>query len=290
MLSIDAENQRLSLGLKQLQTGIWKEFFDAHHVGDIVEGKVVRLTNFGAFVELADGIEGLIHVSEFDSSQGGEKLELRAGETYQMKIIRLVPEERKIGLSIRALKDAGVPRRLGGLHRIDRPPGSDAGGSLQASEVKGSGLRALGSGLWASMSPEAQSPEPSVQSPQPSSMTKAELVEEVSRVSDLTKKHSEVIVDTVFKSIVDALHRGEKIELRGFGSFRLRQREPRKGRNPKTGDKVDVPPKKVPYFKPGKELKDLINRAIEEAGADGDPDRLVVNPWIASGRPGVCPT
>ena len=87
------------------------------------------------------------------------------------------------------------------------------------------------------------------------SMTKAELVEEVSRVSDLTKKHSEVIVDTVFKSIIDALHRGEKIELRGFGSFRLRKREPRKGRNPKTGDKVDVPPKKVPYFKPGKELK-----------------------------------
>ena len=67
------------------------------------------------------------------------------------------------------------------------------------------------------------------------SMTKAELVEEVSRVSDLTKKHSEVIVDTVFKSIIDALHRGEKIELRGFGSFRLRRREPRKGRNPKTG-------------------------------------------------------
>ena len=92
------------------------------------------------------------------------------------------------------------------------------------------------------------------------SMTKAELVEEVSRVSDLTKKHSEVIVDTVFRSIITALHRGEKIELRGFGSFRLRRREPRKGRNPKTGDKVDVPPKKVPYFKPGKELKELINQ------------------------------
>ena len=105
VLSIDAENQRLSLGLKQLQTGIWKEFFDQHKVGDVVEGKVVRLTNFGAFVELSDGIEGLIHVSEFDSSQGGEKLELRTGENYQMKIIRLVPEERKIGLSIRALKD-----------------------------------------------------------------------------------------------------------------------------------------------------------------------------------------
>src|SRR4029453_19122717 len=109
------------------------------------------------------------------------------------------------------------------------------------------------------------------------SMTKAELVEEVSRVSDLTKKHSEVIVETVFQSIIDALHRGEKIELPGFGSFLLRQREPRKGRNPKTGDKVDVPPKKVPYFKPGKELKDLLNRdadadAPADAGTPPSPD------------------
>ena len=102
-------------------------------------------------------------------------------------------------------------------------------------------------------------------------MTKADLVEEVSKVSDLTKKHSEVIVDTVFQSIIDALHRGEKIELRGFGSFRLRQRESRKGRNPKTGDKVDVPPKRVPYFKPGKELKDLINR-------ESDDDVLATSP------------
>ena len=109
-------------------------------------------------------------------------------------------------------------------------------------------------------------------------MTKAELVEEVSRVSDLTKKHSEVIVDTVFNSIVAALHRGEKIELRGFGSFRLRKRQPRKGRNPKTGDRVDVPPKQVPYFKPGKELKDLINQTpfapeLSTAIGDGQGDR-----------------
>ena len=95
------------------------------------------------------------------------------------------------------------------------------------------------------------------------SMTKAALVEEVSRVADLTRKHSEVIVDTVFRSIILALRRGEKIELRGLGSFRLRQRESRKGRNPKTGDRVDVPPKKVPYFKPGKELKELINREMQ---------------------------
>jgi small subunit ribosomal protein S1 len=107
VLNIDAENQRLSLGLKQLATDIWDDFFSRHHVGDTIEGKVVRMTNFGAFVELDDGIEGLIHVSEFDDSRqakGDEKIDLKVGETYPMKIIRLAPEERKIGLSIRALK------------------------------------------------------------------------------------------------------------------------------------------------------------------------------------------
>ena len=99
-------------------------------------------------------------------------------------------------------------------------------------------------------------------------MTKAALVEEGARVAELTKKHSEVIVDAVFESIINALQRGEKIELRGFGSFRLRRREPRKGRNPKTGDRVDVPSKRVPYFKPGKELKELINNKELEKGPD----------------------
>jgi small subunit ribosomal protein S1 len=104
VLSIDAENQRLSLGLKQLATDIWDDFFSRHHVGDTVEGKVTRMTNFGAFVELDEGIEGLIHVSEFDESHGAEKIDLQVGNSYQMKIIKLSPQERKIGLSIRALK------------------------------------------------------------------------------------------------------------------------------------------------------------------------------------------
>jgi small subunit ribosomal protein S1 len=104
VLNIDAENQRLSLGLKQLATDVWDEFFSRHNVGEVVEGRVVRLTNFGAFVELADGVEGLIHVSEFDDAQGQEKVELEVEKSYQMKIIKLSPAERKIGLSIRALK------------------------------------------------------------------------------------------------------------------------------------------------------------------------------------------
>jgi integration host factor subunit beta len=91
-------------------------------------------------------------------------------------------------------------------------------------------------------------------------VTKAELVDEVGREAALTRKHSEVIVDAVFSTIVDALQRGDKIELRGFGSFRVRRRGSRTGRNPKTGQGVVVPAKKVPYFKPGKELRELLNR------------------------------
>jgi integration host factor subunit beta len=91
-------------------------------------------------------------------------------------------------------------------------------------------------------------------------MTRAELVEDVARQSQLTRRQSEVIVDAVFSSILDSLRRGDKIELRGFGSFRIRQRASRSGRNPKTGEGVVVPPRKVPTFKPGKDLRELINR------------------------------
>ncbi len=104
VLNVDPDNQRLSLGLKQLATDIWDEFFEHNHVGSVVEGKVVRITNFGAFVELAEGIEGLIHVSEFDEESGRDRVELKVDEVTSMKIIKLSPAERKIGLSIRALK------------------------------------------------------------------------------------------------------------------------------------------------------------------------------------------
>ena len=90
-------------------------------------------------------------------------------------------------------------------------------------------------------------------------MTKADLVDGVSRAVEMGRKESEVIVETVFGSIVKALHQENKIEIRGFGSFRTRQRKPRLGRNPKTGAQVEVPAKRVPYFKPSKDLKDLVN-------------------------------
>jgi len=90
-------------------------------------------------------------------------------------------------------------------------------------------------------------------------MTKADLIEEVAKISELTRKDSEVVVETIFDSIVHSLRVGDKIEIRGFGSFRTRERKARVGRNPKTGEKVEVAAKKIPFFKPSKELKDVVN-------------------------------
>jgi integration host factor subunit beta len=90
-------------------------------------------------------------------------------------------------------------------------------------------------------------------------VTKADLIEEVIRVTELSRKDAETVVETVFESIIDALQKNDKIEIRGFGSFRNHERRGRTGRNPKTGAKVEVPAKRIPRFKPSKELRDFIN-------------------------------
>ena len=94
-------------------------------------------------------------------------------------------------------------------------------------------------------------------------MTKADLVDKVTALGDLTRRDGEVIVDTLFEAVIGALKSGDKIEIRGFGSFRTRQRNARVGRNPKTGEKVEVPAKRVPFFKPSKELRDTVNKKTE---------------------------
>jgi integration host factor subunit beta len=108
-------------------------------------------------------------------------------------------------------------------------------------------------------------------------LTKADLIEEILRITELPRKESETIVETIFDSIIGSLQKGQKIEIRGFGSFRTRERRGRIGRNPKTGAKVEVPAKKIPFFKPSKELKDFVNSAEAQASsatrAGGDSPR-----------------
>jgi len=102
--AIDVENRRLSLSIKDLEPNAWDKFFDSHHLGDLVTGKVTRFANFGAFVELEDGIEGLCHVSELSENHVDKPEDaVKQGQTLQFKILKMDREARKIGLSARAV-------------------------------------------------------------------------------------------------------------------------------------------------------------------------------------------
>ncbi len=100
VLGVEPENRRLSLGIKQLQPDVWESFFATHRVGDTVHGKILRTAQFGAFVEIAEGVEGLCHVSE--AGEGGDHSKLEQGLEHDFKIIKINVEEKKVGLSLRA--------------------------------------------------------------------------------------------------------------------------------------------------------------------------------------------
>jgi small subunit ribosomal protein S1 len=102
VLAIEPDKRRLSLGVKQLQPDVWETFFEQHHIGDVVHGKVLRVATFGAFVEVAEGVEGLCHNSEA-ADENGTPLHLEPGQEFDFKIIKMNPEEKKVGLSIRAV-------------------------------------------------------------------------------------------------------------------------------------------------------------------------------------------
>jgi len=102
VLGVEPQNRRLSLGIKQLQPDVWESFFATHRVGDVVHGKVLRTAQFGAFVEIAEGVEGLCHISEAgEDASGASKLE--TGLEHEFKIIKINVEEKKVGLSLRAI-------------------------------------------------------------------------------------------------------------------------------------------------------------------------------------------
>src|SRR6516165_3129847 len=102
VLAIEPDKRRLSLGVKQLQPDVWETFFQQHHIGDVVHGKVLRIATFGAFVEIAEGVEGLCHNSEAVDGNG-QPMTLEPGNEHDFKIIKMNPEEKKVGLSIRAV-------------------------------------------------------------------------------------------------------------------------------------------------------------------------------------------
>ena len=120
ILNIDSASHRLSLGIKQLQPDAWESYFQAHQVGDTVHGKVCRLASFGAFVELAEGVEGLCHFSEvpgYTGRRGHEEPPLAVGQEYDFKIIKMSEAEKKVGLSLRAVTDDEEKLRLSDYQR-----------------------------------------------------------------------------------------------------------------------------------------------------------------------------
>jgi small subunit ribosomal protein S1 len=125
VLHVDKANHRISLGLKQVQQDPWQSSVpEKYRVGMDVQGKVIRTTDFGAFVELEDGVEGLLHVSELSHERVNKPEDVvQVGQDLTLKVIKLDPEERKIGLSLRAFLDGhqeGVPEEEGGHGRKKR--------------------------------------------------------------------------------------------------------------------------------------------------------------------------
>jgi len=144
ILKIDSENQRLSLGMKQLQPDIWEEFFRLHQIGTVVEGTIVRLTDFGAFVELVEGIEGLIHVSELAQERIEDPAShFKNGQEVQAKIIKMDVPEKKIGLSIRQLTTAVEKKKVAAYKESTKSTGSMTLGRLGAGRFR-EGRRAEG--------------------------------------------------------------------------------------------------------------------------------------------------
>ena len=109
VLGVEPQNRRLSLGIKQLQPDVWESFFAAHRVGDVVHGKVLRTAQFGAFVEIAEGVEGLCHISEAGEGEDGTS-KLEVGLEHEFKIIKINVEEKKVGLSLRAVNGQEASR------------------------------------------------------------------------------------------------------------------------------------------------------------------------------------
>jgi integration host factor subunit beta len=116
-------------------------------------------------------------------------------------------------------------------------------------------------------------------------MTKSDLIERVARhLPHISKKDTELVVNTIFDRMTEALVNGQRIEIRGFGSFQVKIREAREGRNPKTGEEVKIPRKRTPFFKVGKELKERIDRAWRGGGAQTVPARSSGAQAASSGR------
>ena len=143
VLGVEPENRRLSLGVKQLQPDVWETFFAQHRVGDVIKGKVLRTAQFGAFIEIAEGVEGLCHVSEA-VDEHHQPLALNVGDEHDFKIVKMNPEEKKVGLSIKAVGEEASRTEVESYKERERGTGKSNGGSNASSSSNNSSSTTLG--------------------------------------------------------------------------------------------------------------------------------------------------
>ncbi len=143
VLGVEPENRRLSLGIKQLQPDVWETFFAQHRVGDVIKGKVLRSAQFGTFVEIAEGVEGLCHVSEAADALG-QPVKLEPEQEHEFKIIKMSQEEKKVGLSLRAVGEEGTRAEVEAYKESYKEPKSGSRGSGSGSSSSSSGSTTLG--------------------------------------------------------------------------------------------------------------------------------------------------
>ena len=133
VLGVEPENRRLSLGVKQLQPDVWDTFFAQHRVGDVIKGKILRTAQFGAFVEIAEGVEGLCHVSEAVDTATGQAVSMDVDSEHEFKIVKMNHEEKKVGLSIRAVGEEASRAEVESYKEREKTPKGSAGSSSSSS-------------------------------------------------------------------------------------------------------------------------------------------------------------
>ena len=329
VLEIDEDRRRISLGMKQCMPNPWEEFAMNHKKGDKVRGQIKSITDFGIFIGLPGGIDGLVHLSDLSWSLPGEEAvrNYKKGEETEAMVLSIDVERERISLGVKQLE--GDPYNnyvashekntivTGTVKAIDAKGAvialdGDMEGYLRASEVvarprrrhphapegrrlghrddhqrrpqephdqsvdQGEGHCGGGRGDAEARCGQEQrrhdqpgstaqgqagcSQHPTIIRSQGSAMTKSELIAKLAaRYPQLVAKDAELAVKMILDAMAKSLAEGQRIEIRGFGSFGLNYRPPRTGRNPKSGEKVQVPAKYVPHFKAGKELRERVD-------------------------------
>ncbi len=327
VLEIDEDRRRISLGMKQCMPNPWEEFAMNHKKGDKVKGQIKSITDFGIFIGLPGGIDGLVHLSDLSWSLPGEEAVRNYKKGEEVEAVVLV--DRRRARAHLARHQAARRRSVQQLHpgareeldrdghgEVDRrqgrrdparrrrrglPAGVRSGarprrGHPHAAEGRrhghgddhqhrsqephdqpvdqGQGHGGGGRGheeACRRTSRRAPAPPISARCSRPSwtppilnnkggAMTKSELIAKLAaRYPQLVAKDAELAVKMILDAMAKSLAQGQRIEIRGFGSFGLNYRPPRTGRNPKSGEKVQVPAKYVPHFKAGKELRERVD-------------------------------